>query len=86
MLPSFLSFFKIFSIFVNEFPVHSYLKNFEGNVLILHSQLDELVPYDQAIKNQSIAKNSQLINIGGTHNHPILSDDVINQLSRFIRT
>ena len=71
-----LPYFSIFGCLITEFPVNRYISRYKGDVLLLHSRDDELIPYCQAVKNSQFS-NCQLIDIEGTHNHPILDSDVI---------
>ena len=52
-------------------------KNIRVPICIFHSKDDELIPYKQAIKLSNIGR-CELIDITGTHGHPIYNDDAIN--------
>jgi pimeloyl-ACP methyl ester carboxylesterase len=84
VLPQNLSFLGFIGFFVNEFPTSSFINKFKGHTLILHSKKDEIVPYDQAVKNAHNNDNYQLLEIGGTHNQPIYTDHVLDQIQKFI--
>ena len=66
ILPSFLYFL---GIFVYEFDISGKLLNYNGDVMLLHSKSDEIIPY----KHAKILKNhtNNLYTIQGTHNNPI---------------
>lgn len=83
LIPTWLSFLKFFGLFTNEFPVDKYLAQFEGQTLILHSQTDDLIPYQQAVTN-ACNKGCQLLEIAGTHNQPIFTNDVLDKFKNFM--
>jgi fermentation-respiration switch protein FrsA (DUF1100 family) len=83
LLPKKLSFLGFIGMLMNEFPTSSHLNKFKGHTLILHSKEDDIVPYSQAITN-SHNNNCQLLDIGGTHNQPIFTEQVLDQIKRFI--
>lgn len=83
LLPQKFSLFSFIGSIVNEFPTSSYLEKFDGHTLILHSKDDDIVPYEQAVINSGNT-NCQLVNIGGTHNQPIIDEDVLEQMQEFI--
>lgn len=84
LIPNWLSFLKFFGSFVNEFPVDKYLSQFKGQTLILHSQTDGMIPYQQAVDNSN-NKGCLLLEISGTHNRPIFTDDVLDKIRNFIQ-
>ena len=85
LLPIQLTFFKFLGIFLKEFPVNKYLSSYKGQTLILHSQVDEIVPYDHALTNSRVnPKSCKLINISGPHNAPFFSDFCLNEINSFI--
>lgn len=59
---SFLSF--LFS----EFDTEAYLNGYKGRSLMLHSKMDEIIPYNSTTSLQRYV--TQLISINGTHNNP----------------
>lgn len=72
-VPSFLSWI---SEICTEFDTYSYLKKFNGKLLLLHSQEDEIIPYSHAQKMNIYA--TKLITIEGSHNFPKINmDDLI---------
>ncbi len=83
MLPSFLAFLKILCPLITEFPTNERLKTYQGQTLILHSQKDTLIPYEQALQNAENPR-CQLVEITGTHNNPQLGSLVIQQIQDFI--
>lgn len=82
-LPKCLSFLMFIGIFINEFPTSYYIQKYKGKTLILHSKEDDIVPYDQALTNSKY-HGCQLIDIGGTHNHPFFSTYVLDEILKFI--
>lgn len=52
-----------------DLDVSSYLQKYTGKALIMHSQDDEVVCFENAEKNYKLCKDAQLVKIGGTHNN-----------------
>jgi fermentation-respiration switch protein FrsA (DUF1100 family) len=58
------------SIFFNEFDTASYLRQYKGRSLILHSPTDEVIPFDSI--QEILSMCSKFIQIDGSHNMPII--------------
>ena len=58
------------SFLFNEFDTASYLKQYKGNSLILHSPTDEIITFDSI--QELLTMCSKFIQIDGSHNMPIL--------------
>ena len=52
-----------------DLDVSESLKKYKGKTLIMHSRDDEVVGFQNAEKNHELCKNSELVEIGGTHNN-----------------
>ena len=83
LISTYPSFLKIFGALFSEFPTHHYLTQYAGNVLLLHSRNDEIVPYHQAVINARLS-HCKLLNIKGTHNSPIFSNQILGKIREFI--
>lgn len=58
------------SIFFNEFDTASYLSKYKGRSLILHSQTDEIIPFESV--QEILTMCTKFIEIDGSHNMPII--------------
>ena len=55
------------------------------NILFMHSEDDEIVPYSQAVKLSKICGwSSELHRVSGGHNGTIIGDDIWTKIERFI--
>ena len=64
------SIFSFLSFLFPEFDMESYLKGFKGRVLMMHSQTDEMIPYESAVELQGLV--TKFITITGGHNTPVI--------------
>ena len=72
--------YPLIYIFVyNDLRVGDTLKQYNGEVLILHSKTDEIVNYCNATSNNDVCKNSTLVEINGGHNSPVIDWEIIDQ-------
>jgi uncharacterized protein len=68
---------------VHAYPVSTYLDQYKGHTMILHSRSDDIIPFEQAVQNAQHPR-CQLVEIVGTHNYPIVTQDVLNKLHAFL--
>jgi len=54
-------------------------------IIIMHSKEDEIIPYQQAIDLAKLHPNSKLVTITGTHNDPVINDEVIYEIDKLSR-
>lgn len=66
----------LFGFLFNEFNTVSFLKGYTGNTLVMHSPLDETIPYIITDEIRSYANHT--INIQGTHNNRIIPWSQVN--------
>ena len=75
--------YPLIYIFVfNDLRVGDVLKNTKGNTLLLHSKTDELVQYENAVRNSEANEHVKLVEIKGGHNNPVIDWEIV---SNFIK-
>ena len=60
----------------SEFNTINFLQGYNGNILVMHSLSDEIIPY--IITDEIRATAKQIINLQGTHNNKIIPWDEVN--------
>jgi pimeloyl-ACP methyl ester carboxylesterase len=64
------SYLSLFSFIFHEFDIKPYLEGFRGRVLLLHSKMDEIIPYHSLVNIKDLV--SKFITITGGHNTPVI--------------
>jgi hypothetical protein len=68
---------SMLSFLFYEFDTVSFLKGYTGNILVMHSPSDEIIPYVSTEEIRSRAKKT--INIKGTHNNRNIPWEEVNE-------
>jgi alpha/beta superfamily hydrolase len=72
-------FLSFLSFLFPEFNTKSYIKGFKGRILVLHSQQDEIIPYESAVEMKEDV--TKFIPMEGDHNNPYIP---WSEVSKFI--
>jgi uncharacterized protein len=70
--------FPLIYVFVfNDLCVGDVLKKYKGHTLLLHSKTDELVQYENAVRNSKANEYAKLVEIKGGHNTPVIDWEIV---------